>query len=193
MDDLGRTSARTFASTPAAASEARRFVRGVLARLPIELVDDVATMVSELASNAIRHVSTDFTVSVEQGPAEVRVAVTDTGPGLPRLRNPSPDDANGRGLVIVRALARRWGVDETPGRAGKTVWFTVAVPRSCGGRRRARESATAGRAQAPRPTQPPAGAGRASQAGAGRPSQAGTGTCTLRRWRASMSHMRSGR
>ncbi|WP_199578171.1 ATP-binding protein, partial [Streptomyces sp. CRB46] len=52
----------------------------------------------------------------------LRIEVTDTrGEALPRPQTPAPDAEHGRGLLLVEALAHRWGVTE--GRfPRKTVW-----------------------------------------------------------------------
>jgi hypothetical protein len=48
--------------------------------------------------------------------------VTDTrGDALPRHRHPSPDAESGRGLLLVEALANRWGTELGPV-PRKTVW-----------------------------------------------------------------------
>jgi hypothetical protein len=51
----------------------------------------------------------------------VRVAVADEGG--PWRRERDCGGQSGRGLVIVRELASRWGRDE--GEAGRTVWFEI--------------------------------------------------------------------
>ena len=52
----------------------------------------------------------------------LRIEVTDTrGQELPHPQQPSPEAESGRGLLLVEALAHRWGVTE--GRfPRKTVW-----------------------------------------------------------------------
>ncbi|MER5470443.1 ATP-binding protein [Streptomyces sp. NPDC002685] len=54
--------------------------------------------------------------------------MTDTrGDRLPRARATDPGAERGRGLLLVAALADRWGV--TPGPAPrKTVWAELAIP-----------------------------------------------------------------
>jgi anti-sigma regulatory factor (Ser/Thr protein kinase) len=116
----------TFPNDAPSIGGARRFVAAALDGLTPTTVDDVTLMVSELATNVVRHARTAFRVSVQQTPSHVRVAVTDTGTGRPEARDPEPDEASGRGLLIVDRLAESWGVD-TAGPA-KTVWFTVPVP-----------------------------------------------------------------
>jgi len=65
-------------------------------------------------------------VRVEATREQIRVEVHDEGTGAPIMRSPEPHEASGRGLQIVNAFARSWGVSELPGVPGKTVWFTVA-------------------------------------------------------------------
>ena len=51
----------------------------------------------------------------------VTVAVSDDGPGLPKLRHPDPDDPTGRGLLLVDTVAESWGIKPMDPQ-GKTVW-----------------------------------------------------------------------
>jgi hypothetical protein len=63
------------------------------------------------------------------GPAALACSVADGGPRLPHLnRQPADLDAvDGRGLGIVRALARSLGVWPDSGGIGKTIWFTLTA------------------------------------------------------------------
>ena len=104
------------------------FRRGELLDIPRDVADDIAVMVSELATNCVRHTDTDFTVGVEQTPTQIRVEVTDAGSGMPAIRSPAPSDLTGRGLRIVRELARLVRVPRSrPDSPGKTVWFVVSL------------------------------------------------------------------
>ncbi len=51
----------------------------------------------------------------------IRIEVSDTHPARPVRLTPAPDEDRGRGLVLVGALAVRWGVRARVG-PGKTVW-----------------------------------------------------------------------
>jgi serine/threonine-protein kinase RsbW len=101
---------------------ARRYVRDVLRHLPAQ-VAAVELMVSELATNSVKHAHSSFKVSIDDAGGEIRVEVRDTGRGQPVLRSPTPLEPSGRGLRIVEALARTWGTVDSP--HGKTVWFTL--------------------------------------------------------------------
>lgn len=122
---------RTFPNEPASVTAARKFVKTVLRGLAPDTLQAVELMVSELATNCVRHTDDGFEIRVQRGSAEIRVEACDRGAGKPRLRSPGPMDPHGRGLRIVEALSGAWGVDSGPGR-GKLVWFEVpaAPPRA---------------------------------------------------------------
>jgi anti-sigma regulatory factor (Ser/Thr protein kinase) len=87
-------------------------------------------VVAELAANASTHgrvPGRDFRLTLYVVGGTLRIEVTDTrGDCLPRAELPAPDAESGRGLVLVDALADRWGV--TPGpRPRKTVWAEIDV------------------------------------------------------------------
>src|SRR6202012_1361029 len=109
---------------PPSAHAARGFATDALAGSPASMVEAVELMVSELATNCIRHERTSFHITILGSSQEIRVEVTDSGTGTPTMRSPGPDEPSGRGLQIVDMLSDSWGVDpEDP--AGKTVWFTM--------------------------------------------------------------------
>ena len=118
---------QSFAAYPASVPAARRFVADVLAVAPPELCLTAALLVSELATNAVRHSGTpSFVVDVDHTPGVgVRVAVTDTGVGHPIPRNPDPTAEHGRGLLPVASLADRWGAHRRRATQEKTVWFEL--------------------------------------------------------------------
>jgi hypothetical protein len=105
---------------PKAVPEVRRSVREHLG-VPCP---EVELCVSELLTNVIAHVGegTPVTVRLVLGQdGRVRVEVTDPVPHAWLIaRSPGEDDETGRGLLLLDAVARRWGVWLTP--AGKTVW-----------------------------------------------------------------------
>lgn len=120
---------RTFPAIPQSVHAARRFATGALVDSPARTLEAVELMVSELATNCIRHERTSFHIAILQTPHEIRVEVTDSGGGRPTMRSPGPDEPSGRGLQIVDMLSEHWGVQpESP--SGKTVWFTLDAPAS---------------------------------------------------------------
>ena len=118
---------RSIRNSPAGPSIARRYVGETLAGAPREVVDVVELMVSELATNCVRYVKTDFTVTIERTPQQVRVDVADGGRGGGEMQDPTACDVTGRGLRIVDQLSDAWGVDDASG-DGKRVWFTLGLP-----------------------------------------------------------------
>ncbi|MFF8815270.1 ATP-binding protein [Streptomyces pactum] len=113
---------------PRAVGVVRATIRSVLKAARLTCIADTAELlVSELATNAYHHTTTDAYISMEwePEPPDLRVAVWDTAPGLPRPRAAGPDDEGGRGLALVKSCADDWGVDRYPN--GKAVWFTMAA------------------------------------------------------------------
>jgi|GEM_PF-2160245 len=112
---------RSFLPENGSVCEARRFVGAALERQGHpQLVAAASVVVSELASNAVAHAGTHYSVSVATLGETVRVSVRDADPGLPRRRISRATDQTGRGLLIVESLNAAWGV--TPHSGGKTVW-----------------------------------------------------------------------
>ncbi|MFJ4520624.1 ATP-binding protein [Streptomyces sp. NPDC088810] len=98
--------------------------------------DTVTLVVAELAANAALHgrvPGRDFELRLtfDRAAGVVRVEVSDTHPGRPEPPEPAHplDTDGGRGLLLVAAVAARWGVGERTG-PGKTVWAECEVPRS---------------------------------------------------------------
>ena len=116
-------SSRAFTAEALSVAASRRYVRDVLRGHALANIDAVELMVSELATNSVKHAHSDFKVSINDSAGEIRVEVRDTGRGQPVLRFPAPTEPSGRGLRIVEALSLAWGTADSP--LGKTVWFTV--------------------------------------------------------------------
>ncbi|MBG0851114.1 ATP-binding protein [Streptomyces spinoverrucosus] len=128
-----------FSSTPRGARLARRLCGHRLDAWGIPYgsdAHDVVTLIaSELCANAVRHghvAGRDFHVLFAADPTTgtVRIEVTDTrGERLPHLPVTTPPDGDsGRGLLLVEALADRWGSSpRAEGGPGKTVWAECTV------------------------------------------------------------------
>ena len=128
MPGLGRwyeaplETACIFGCTAGAPAQARHFVVQTLREWGrADLVDDASVVATELATNAVLHARTGFTVNVvNRGDGSVRVAVRDSSDTLPRPRRPAPLEGSGRGLGLIEAIAVVWGVEVL--RDGKVVW-----------------------------------------------------------------------
>lgn len=126
---------------PAMVPVTRLFVRAFLAGNP--LAGDAELITSEYATNAIRYGAAGeggtIRVTVSTGPGLVRIEVSDhaapgglarpdpLSPELPAGR-PGEEDQTGRGLLLVDAIADRWGHDGAAGH--RTAWAELrARPR----------------------------------------------------------------
>ena len=86
---------------------------------------DIAELLtSELVTNALLHTDDDAVLTATVGPEGLHVEVRDFVDRLPEPEAPHADDGtNGRGLLLVQALADAWGV--RPHGIGKAVWFEL--------------------------------------------------------------------
>ena len=121
-----RPKRRSFAGRPDQVARARDFTRRTLGSCPV--IEDAVLLVSELATNALKHTTTGlggrFDVTILGGVSSVMIAVTDSGSGsTPVSGAPSLEDVAGRGLGLVEFISERWG--NCGGRHGRTVWFEL--------------------------------------------------------------------
>lgn len=118
---------------PPSAALARRAARTTATcwGLPVGLAADAELIACELVTNAIRHSGVHNPQEPRRcrltlkrpAPDTVRVEVFDSSVTRPVKRDPSENETDGRGLVLVEALAVDWGVTRHP--AGKTVWAVL--------------------------------------------------------------------
>ncbi|WP_431776032.1 ATP-binding protein [Streptomyces cucumeris] len=115
------------AMSPHAVRHIRRIVRTYALMWEMPHIAEVAELaVSELLANVVRHVpdrSCTVLLIAEEG--RLRVEVGDNWPPLPARRTAGPWEESGRGLDLVDLITDAWGVDRTPARPGKTVWFEL--------------------------------------------------------------------
>ncbi len=108
--------------TPESAGRAREFVATRLKQWKLDpLLDGALVVVSELAANAVVHADSSLRIRLLLGPRTLRIEVIDHGVGTPEPQPRSTTEEHGRGLLLVSALSRAWGIDHGPGE-GKTVW-----------------------------------------------------------------------
>jgi anti-sigma regulatory factor (Ser/Thr protein kinase) len=95
---------------PRSVQQARRFVASTLGRWGLsEVVEDATLVVSELATNAAVHARTQYRLVPTRTLAGVQIDVLDRSPRR-WLARPSDQDAlGGRGLLLVGAIAWKWG------------------------------------------------------------------------------------
>jgi anti-sigma regulatory factor (Ser/Thr protein kinase) len=113
-----------------AARRARHAVREELqGEVPEPLLGDVELLVSELATNSVRHAGSDESAELEVG-AEllgqgVRVEVWDHGAGFAEGPRPVPQrgQPGGYGLLLLERMSDRWGVRRDD---GFCVWFELS-------------------------------------------------------------------
>jgi hypothetical protein len=134
----------THTPTPAshAIANARSFTFQTMHKWGVaDRADDVAAVVTELLTNAIRHAlpqAQQAAGTVSAWPIKVGLlhpgshvicAVTDPSTELPELREPDWQDESGRGLLVVSSLSDHWGCCPVPDQLGKVVWsaFTTTA------------------------------------------------------------------
>ncbi|MER5556207.1 ATP-binding protein [Streptomyces sp. NPDC002793] len=131
-----------FTSTPRGARLARLLVGerldawGIPYRSPAH--DTLSLITGELSTNAVQHghvPGRDFRVRLTVTTEVIRIEVTDTRTerrlaGTRRPTTPPPDSETGRGLLLVKHLATRWGVTPRVGAPGKTVWAELFMRRA---------------------------------------------------------------
>jgi len=113
-------------------ARARTFVDTTIESWGLHSTDDVALATSEAVTNSVIHAVTDtVTLSVRRSGSGVHIAVADDDATAPAVRPPSADRLGGLGMVLIEALARRWGVTQIEN-DGKRVWFEMDLPGSVG-------------------------------------------------------------
>ncbi|WP_081748619.1 ATP-binding protein [Nocardiopsis sp. CNT312] len=116
---------------PYAVGAAREISSALLREWAMDhLSGDVSVVVSELVTNAVRHGGPipvpgpgegGIQLSLMRSGGEFICAVRDGGHRWPSRRKPDLVLEGGRGLALVSAFAREWGVIPTPP-SGKFVW-----------------------------------------------------------------------
>ncbi|WP_203840868.1 ATP-binding protein [Winogradskya humida] len=117
----------TLPDDSGAGAAGREFVTAQLTRwrLPPDTVDIAVLLTSELVANAVKHAPPPGDLTLALADEFVRVEVGDSSSLPPAVAEQQPRALGGRGLLLVEALAARWGWRQEA--QGKVVWFTVTV------------------------------------------------------------------
>ncbi|MFJ9688024.1 SpoIIE family protein phosphatase [Streptomyces bacillaris] len=112
---------------PEGLSDARAIVRQALADWDMaEFADDAELVTGELLVNVLLHTEGGAVLSLEVLPEPVRrirLSVQDRSSAWPRRRTPGETSTSGRGLLLLDAVATRWGIE--PRGEGKAVWCEI--------------------------------------------------------------------
>jgi len=106
---------------------ARHLVEEALAACPSEVRDTAVLLADEVTTNAVVHGGGWFLLQIDVAHDRLRVEVTDSSPGRPRVLRLTGEREHGRGMAIVDALASEWGTEHLG--THKVVWFELAIPR----------------------------------------------------------------
>ncbi|MFD5536672.1 ATP-binding protein [Streptomyces sp. NPDC127079] len=135
-----------LACEPTAVGWARLHAKNILKQwdVPKSVVDDALLVVSELATNAVRHSRKPeepppwagqstirrFVLALWRYPDHVQIYVQDEDRTPPIMRDSTALDSNGRGLHLVDNLSSKWGYTfPTPDpSSGKVVWAQIEFP-----------------------------------------------------------------
>jgi anti-sigma regulatory factor (Ser/Thr protein kinase) len=122
-----------LAGGPYAVTAARLALADLETHVDSSVAFDVRLLVSELVTNSVQHAQVaaedSIVLQIAISDANVRVTVSDDGPGFEPPSSPPPEDADaGWGLFLVGQLADAWGVDD----GDKGVWFEIARNRGEG-------------------------------------------------------------
>ncbi|AEM80343.1 ATP-binding protein [Streptomyces violaceusniger] len=117
-----------FAAEASQVAGLRRAVRAELAVLGLSaLVDEAQLIVTELASNVVKHVGQGSvaTLVLDVGSDQLRMELHDKSGKEPQNLHPDSDEESGRGLQILGALSTTWGTVRTT--VGKAVWCELPL------------------------------------------------------------------
>ncbi|MDA8313549.1 MAG: ATP-binding protein [Actinomycetota bacterium] len=112
-----------MAGDAASVRDARRFVEDAMAASPSDVRDIAVLLAGEVVTNAVVHGGGWFCLEVDAAPDRLRVQVTDSGAGLPRVLKMNGEREHGRGMAIVDAIATMWGTEQLG--THKVVWFEL--------------------------------------------------------------------
>jgi anti-sigma regulatory factor (Ser/Thr protein kinase) len=107
---------------------ARRELRQLLdtARIDQDTSDTAVLLATELVTNAVEHGRGSAYLDAAVQDRAIRLEVSDSSTVVPQPNTAVNEmDERGRGLILIQALASRWGV--LPRSDGKTVWCELDI------------------------------------------------------------------
>ncbi|MGW7349985.1 ATP-binding protein [Streptomyces sp. NPDC054784] len=114
-----------FLPSDARPGEMRRLTAAHLQACGLDaFVDGAVLVVSELVTNAVLHGYGSVRLAVRFHGSMLRIEVTDGSARAARMRRPGDGDEGGRGLLLVAAVARAWGVSPD----GYATWAILELP-----------------------------------------------------------------
>jgi anti-sigma regulatory factor (Ser/Thr protein kinase) len=134
-----RPPALPLPAEPSSAAASRRHVRRLLGAWGLATcVDTAQLLVSELVANAVTAARAvpgghsaaggpPIELSLRRTGTSLIIEVRDPNPDPPVAKRAGPQDEDGRGLLIVETLSRRWG-HHAAGPGGKVVWCEITLP-----------------------------------------------------------------
>ncbi len=124
-DGLAERASTWFPERPESVSAARLYTTSLLKEWgATRQLAEASLIVSELATNAIRHAHSGFELNISRVDDTVRIAVSDESPRVPVVQNLQPGSVSGFGLRLVDEIASQWGYEV--GVDGKKVWALLA-------------------------------------------------------------------
>src|SRR4051812_35699607 len=125
MDVVLLHETRALAAEASTVPDARHFVVDALRACQCDegCVGIVALLTTELATNAVVHARTAYSVTIGLTARVVRIDVTDESRTRPVLKRSMTHDVGGNGLFFLDVMADKWGIEERPD--GKSVWFEL--------------------------------------------------------------------
>jgi anti-sigma regulatory factor (Ser/Thr protein kinase) len=90
-----------------------------------DAADDTRVVLSEMVTNALTHSLDVFRLALHLHGDQILVEVWDCADGVPDVGLPEGLAVNGRGMFLVDALSKEWGVRPEE-QGGKTIWATIS-------------------------------------------------------------------
>jgi len=109
-----------------AARAARQSIQSLEGYVPLEMIQDLNLLVSELVTNSVKHGSLvhDQAIELDANPTARGIRIEVTNPGRADLTNSveTRPKESGWGLLLVTKIASRWGMTTN---GSTSIWFEI--------------------------------------------------------------------